>query len=110
MPLRVNCASTWENQRTGSLDQNGGILIETAETGAVEETATEGSCSEDIAFAVLCLTVGTNVVIPYLRLNTAANKLDSNEQLLFLSLQNQKDFNMHNAISSTSVVYDVTNS
>ena len=33
------------------------------------------------------------VVIPYLRLNTAANKLDSNEQLLFLSLQSQKDFN-----------------
>ena len=51
-----------------------------------------------------------DVVIPYLRLNTAANKLDSNEQLLFLSLQNQKGFNMHNAISLTSVVYDVTNS
>ena len=30
------------------------------------------------------------VVIPYLCLNTAANKLDSNEQLIFLSLQNQK--------------------
>ena len=58
MPLRVNCASTWENQRAGSLNQNGGILIETAETGAVEETATEGSCSEDITFAVLCLSVG----------------------------------------------------
>ena len=37
-------------------------------------------------------------------------KLDSNEQLLFLSLQNQKGFNMHNAISLISVVYDVTNS
>ena len=52
----------------------------------------------------------TNVVIPYLCLNTATNKLDSNEQLLFLSLQNQKGCNMHNAISLTSVVYDVTNS
>ena len=31
-----------------------------------------------------------SVVIPYLRLNTAANKLDSNEQRLFLSVQNQK--------------------
>ena len=58
MPLRVNCTSTWENQRAESLHQNGGILIETAETGAVEETATEGSCSEDITFAVLCLSVG----------------------------------------------------
>ena len=58
MPLRVNCASTWENQRAGSLDQNGGIFIETAETGAVEETAREGSCSENITFAVLCLSGG----------------------------------------------------
>ena len=51
---------------------------------------------------------GGCVVIPYLRLHTASNKLDSNEQLLFLSLQIQKGFNMHNAISLTSVVYDVT--
>ena len=59
-------------------------------------------------FCAVCSS-STVVVIPYLRLNTAANKLDSNEQLLFLSLQNQKGFNMHNAISLTSVVYDVTN-
>ena len=38
----------------------------------------------------MCNKVIHIVVIPYLRLNTAANKLDSNEQLIFLSLQNQK--------------------
>ena len=58
------------------------------------------------------------VVIPYLRLNTAANKLDSNEQLIFLSLQNQKDFvnlktgrfdNINSAVIISSVCKAVQN-
>ena len=59
-----------ENRTTGAEKRSRNYDFQTSVTGICSEIET--------------------VVIPYLRLNTAANKLDSNEQLIFLSLQHQK--------------------